>query len=206
MSLHRLITFTAVLALAGLSPALAQFPAPPVPNNSSAFPPPPPPPGQAPAQASPFPPAPGAPNRGAISSAPPPGRPPGMPAVCESFVPLRAEAEKGAAAIRAASERKATREEVCPLFQRFAAQEAKVLKFLETHMSQCGVPPEAIKQSKTNHAQTLKIRTVVCAKAPPAAGPSLSDALGGSLAAPTEDEKPKPGRGTFDTLTGPIRR
>jgi len=205
MSLQRALTIAMVLTLAGLSPAVAQFPAPPVPNNSGAFPPPPQP-GQAPAQASPFPPAP-APGGGATRSpfsAAPAGRPAGPPNACESFVPLRAEAEKGAAAIRAASEHKASREEVCPLFQRFAAAEAKVVKFLETHMTQCGVPPEAVKQSKANHAQTLKIRTAVCAKAPPAAGPSLSDALGGPVI--SNEDKPKPGRGTFDTLTGPVPR
>jgi hypothetical protein len=134
----------------------------------------------------------------------PPAGPPSS-AGCDGFVPLRQEAEKGAAAIRGASERHATREEVCPMFQRFATLEAKVLKFLETHKTACNIPEEVIKASKTNHAKTLTIRTAVCSKAPAGpSAPSLSDALGAPLV--TEEDTPKPGRGTFDTLTGPIRR
>ena len=137
-------------------------------------------------------------------AAPGGGAPPQPPAACDKFAPLRESAEKDAGSIRAASERKASREEVCPLFQRFYAAEEKVVKFLETHKAECGIPPEVIKTSKANHAKTFNIRNAVCAKAPPSAAPSLSDALGAS--AVPEDETPKSGRGTFDTLTGPIKR
>ena len=85
-------------------------------------------------------------------------------------------------------------------FKKFAASESKMTKFLETHQTACGVPPDAIKQVKAQHARTLQIRKQVCAAAPAPRGPSLSDALGGPIlpdAAPN-----KPGRGTFDTLTG----
>jgi hypothetical protein len=120
---------------------------------------------------------------------------------CEAFVPLRADAEKNAAAIRTASERQAQREEICTLFQRFAASEAKVVKFLETNQKQCGIPPDVIKQSKASHAKTIQIRTQVCRAGPAPAAPSLSDALGGPGTLDTS-APPRRGVGTFDTLTG----
>jgi hypothetical protein len=203
MAPTRALILTSVLLLAGLAQAAAQFtsapaqsnPFPPPPGQSNPFPP-------APGQSSPFPPPPGQASRQA-SPVPAPGAArPGGSHPCEAFVPLRQAAERDASAIRAASERKASREQVCPLFQRFAVSESKVIKFMETNRTLCGVPPSAIKQVKTNHAQTVKIRNVVCSKAPAApAGPTLSDALGGPL---TPTEPPKPGRGTFDTLTGNV--
>jgi hypothetical protein len=113
--------------------------------------------------------------------------------------------QKSASVIKAASERKASREEVCPMFKAFAAKEAKLVGFLETNMKLCGVPPQIIKQVKGNHANTVRIRNNVCSTAPtgPAPGPTLSDALGGPIIADDESAK-KPGRGTFDTLTGNV--
>jgi len=112
--------------------------------------------------------------------------------------------EKGAGQIRAASERKATREEVCPLFKSFAAKEAKMVKFLETNRTLCGVPPQVIGQVKTSHTQTIRIRNQVCSAAPAGqSGPTLSDALGGPIIADDTASK-QPGRGTFDTLTGNV--
>jgi hypothetical protein len=119
-----------------------------------------------------------------------------------SFPPLREDVEKSAAQIRAAGDRKASREEVCPMFKSFAAKEAKLLKFLETNKTICGVPPNVITQVKGSHANTVRIRNQVCAAAPAAApsGPSLSDALGGPIIA--DDSSIRKGHGTFDTLTG----
>jgi hypothetical protein len=216
-TLQRVLAAVLVLLLAGLSQATAQFPPPPGQgaSQSSPFPPAsgqaspfPPPPGQGrPGQASPFPPAPGqsgAPAQQA-SPFPQPGGG-GPPAVCETFPAIRQATEKDAMAIRTAGERKATREEVCPLFKIFATSEAKMVKFLTTNQATCGVPPDVVKQVKTNHAKTIQIRNQVCA-AGPAAGPrapALSDALSGPL---LPDANTKPGRGTFDTLTGsPLAR
>jgi hypothetical protein len=187
----RALILTSVLLFAGVAAAAAQFPPPP---GQSASPPalgqssPFPPPGQgAPRQASPF---------------APPGAQPAGKHPCEAFVPLRQAAENGASAIRAAGERKAAREEVCPLFKKFAAAESKVVKFMETNRVLCGVPPDALRQMKTNHARTIQIRNNVCSAGPAGpAGPTLSDALGAPLA---PSEPPKPGRGTFDTLTGNV--
>jgi hypothetical protein len=111
--------------------------------------------------------------------------------------------EKGGIAIKSAGERKATREEVCPLFKTYAVKEGKLLKFLETNQKLCGVPPNVITQVKTNHANTIRIRNTVCSATPagPGAAPTLSDALGGPIIADDESAK-KLGRGTFDTLMG----
>jgi hypothetical protein len=262
-TLHRVWAGAFILAVAGMTPAAAQFPPPPGQNQSasgqsSPFPPPPgqsqpaaaqsnspfpPPPGQQQQQSavnSPFPPAP-APGSFGGAAQPTPGsfgalqggfgvRPGGSsggppqggfaaPAqggfsspgpmgggvseaqkVCLTFPTIREEVEKGAAGIRAASERKAAREEVCPLFKAFAVKEAKLVKFLETNQKVCGVPPSVIPQVKQNHAKTIQIRNTVCSAGPAAAGPTLSDALGGPVIA--DDTNVRTGRGTFDTLTG----
>ncbi|MPZ58236.1 MAG: hypothetical protein GEU91_17430 [Rhizobiales bacterium] len=124
-----------------------------------------------------------------------------QPPCFNEFMPLRNEAEKRGTAIQAASKRKAPREEVCTLFRRFAEAEAKYVKYAETNATWCGIPAEAVKQMKSNHGQTLKIRRQVCAAAAPAQprGPSLGDALGTT---PTPHSSTRTGRGTFDTLTG----
>ena len=121
-------------------------------------------------------------------------------------MPIRDQAEKDGTAIKAASDRKASREEVCALFTKFTASESKMVKFLETHQKTCGVPPDGLKHVRAQHAKSMQARKNICsAGGGPAAGPSLSDALGGGPVLP--DEKPKPGRGTFDTLTGsPLAR
>jgi hypothetical protein len=216
MTPHRLpvartLACACVLVLAGLSAAgaqflpgpgqsmpPAQFPLPPGASNS-AFPPPP---GQSrsqPRQDSAFPPPPGQsrPRAGQASAFPPPGG----QSICATFPGIRSEVEKSVQAIQAAGKRKATREQVCPLFKSFAIREARMVKFLVTNQRTCGVPPQAIKAAKANHAKTLQIRNQVCSAAPAPAGPTLSDALGGPIIADDTSAK-QPGRGTFDTLTG----
>jgi hypothetical protein len=190
----------------GAQPSGAQpqgvFPPPPGAQQSAAFPPAP-----APGQAS-------APAPGGFSGPAAPGgfaAPPGGGAgpteaqkVCLTFPAIREDVEKGAAGIKAAGDRKASREEVCPLFKSFALREAKMVKFLETNRTLCGVPAQLIPQIKANHAKTIQIRNVVCSAAPaggPAAAPTLSDALGGPIIADDTTSR-QPGRGTFDTLTG----
>ena len=120
-----------------------------------------------------------------------------------TFPPLREDVEKGAAVIKAAAARKATREEVCPIFKVFAVKEAKMIAFLETNQKLCGVPPNIIASMRNNHATTIRIRNTVCSAGPGGGGgaPTLSDALGGPIIADDQSAK-VPGRGTFDTLTG----
>jgi hypothetical protein len=130
---------------------------------------------------------------------------------CNDFVKIRADADQKANAIRAASQRKAEPKELCGLFQRFAAAEDTMVKFLEANKLWCGVPDVAIKQAKLGHEKTVKMRTAVCnggtigGEASRPRPPSLSDALN----APSVDtpSNTKTGRGTFDTLTGsPLAR
>jgi hypothetical protein len=124
--------------------------------------------------------------------------------VCDTFPAIRAAVEKGGMAIQAASKRKANREEACPLFKRFAIAEAKLVNFLSKNKTACGVPDQAIKLAKTNHAKTLQVRDNVCSSGPAApAGPSLSDALGGPIIADDTSAK-KSGSSPFDTLTGNV--
>lgn len=121
---------------------------------------------------------------------------------CNDFLKLRSDAEQKAGAIRAATEKKAERKDVCTLVQRFTSAEAAVVKFLETNKTWCGVPEQVVQQAKANHEKTLKFRTAVCTEAPAAKPrpPSLSDAIG----TPSVDsaENTRTGRGTFDTLNG----
>ena len=124
------------------------------------------------------------------------------PSQCNAFIPLRDDAQQKAAAVRAATEHKAERKEVCALVTRFATAEAAVVKFLEANKTWCGIPDEAVKAAKTSHEQTLKFRTVACSEAPAAQpkAPTLSDAIG----TPSVDSaaNTKTGRGTLDTLSG----
>jgi hypothetical protein len=124
--------------------------------------------------------------------------------VCEDFPAIREEAEKVAASIKAASERKVPREELCALFNKFSAAENRMVKFLETNRTTCAVPDNIIKHSKGQQVKTAQIRKNICsAGGGPPPGPSLSDALSGPV---LPDASPKPGRGIFDTLTGsPLR-
>jgi hypothetical protein len=134
----------------------------------------------------------------------PPGGGMGQPPPCfNDFMPLRQDAEKKAAAVRAAHQKKVTPQEACQLIGSFSDAEAKVVKFVETNGTWCGIPAEAVKQMKANHEHTVQLHKQVCTAAanpPRPAGPSLSDALD---PASTSTAQPiKPGRGTFDTLNG----
>ncbi len=124
------------------------------------------------------------------------------PAQCNDFVRLRTDAQQKALAVRTAGEHKADRKEICALLTRFSAAEAVVIKFLEDNKTWCGIPAEAIKNSKANHENTLKFRTAACSEAPAVRPhePTLSDAIG----TPSVDTagNTKTGHGTLDSLNG----
>jgi hypothetical protein len=128
----------------------------------------------------------------------------------EGFLPLRKDAETRAAAIKAASERKAQRDELCEVFKAYATAEAKVVKFVQENQQTCGIPAEAAKAMKSNHGKTLNVRNQVCnaarAGGPTPRAPSLSDALGTSRLPDASTATTSKGT-TFDTLTGnPLAR
>jgi hypothetical protein len=124
------------------------------------------------------------------------------PPCIKEFTALRSDAEKKAAAIKAAGQRKASPKEACHLFSVFSAAEAKMVKYADENAVWCGIPKQVVDSMKTSHDRTTQIRTKVCrvAAAPPRPrGPSLSESLG--VRTPDSDNI-KTGRGTFDTLTG----
>ena len=134
-----------------------------------------------------------------------------QPAACvNEITPLREAVEKAGMAVKAAIDKKADRAEVCNRMKRFAANEAKFVKHLEANQSWCGIPPDAIKQLKASHSNTLRMRGQACAQGPvggqagPPPGPGLSEALG-TARMPTTDTKSD--RGTYNTLSGnPLNR
>jgi hypothetical protein len=124
------------------------------------------------------------------------------PPCIQEFFKLREEAEKKAAAIKAANDRKAPPREACHLFGALIAAQSKMLKYANENTTWCGIPQQVVEQIKESVAKIGEVRTRVCqaAAAPPRPqGPSLSDAL----TSPVPDSNNiKTGRGTFDTLTG----
>lgn len=124
------------------------------------------------------------------------------PPCFKEFTALRNDAEKKAAAIKAAGERKASPKVACHLFNVFSAAEAKMVKYADENAVWCGIPKQVVDTMKKSHGRTAQMRTKICrvAAAPPRPhGPSLSDSLGVRI---PDSDNIKTGRGTFDTLTG----
>jgi hypothetical protein len=176
----------------GAAPSGA-FGAPP--PASSAF-------GNAPAPAS-------FPSAGASPFAAPPTQG-GPPDECmKDFMPLRQEAEKRGALLKAAGERRATPDEACKLIGNFLQAETKMVKYVETNSGRCGIPPQIAEQLKKGHVSTEAMRTRVCGAAAQMqkqpqgpAGPSLSEVLGSAAALPEATVAKRSSGNTFDTLSG----
>jgi hypothetical protein len=126
----------------------------------------------------------------------------------KNFIPLRAEAEKRGKLIKAASERHAPPDEACKLIGNFSQAESKMIKYVETNASKCGIPPQIHEQLEKGHKNTETMEKKVCAvaeqqqKGP--AGPSLSEILGSSTAIPTATPIKHARGGVFDTLEGNV--
>ncbi len=207
------LTIAVVAVHAGHARAQAAFPAPlpgqPVQPNSSVFPP-----VNAAAPPSSSFPVNGAAPVGGPAMLPGPGLSPAPPTQAgagdkcmKEFVPLREETERRAKLIKAASEHHASPDEACKLFKNYSQSEVKMLKYVESHATKCGIPPQIAEQLKGSHKNTESIQAKVCnaaeqvqARGP--AGPSLSEVLG-STSAP-EATPAKKGGSTFDTLNGNV--
>ena len=219
MIIRRLIVpLTVALVTCHAGQGFAQgFPAPlpggqAAPSNASPFPPVN---GAAPAASvggpSPFPSAGAAPITGsAFERGPAPPSQAGGPSddCMKKFMPLREEAEKRGKAIKAAGERKAAPDEACKLIGNFGQAEIKMIKFVESNAARCGIPPSVAEQMKTGHKNTSDMQKKVCAAAQQVqqrgpSGPSLSEVLGSSAAAP-EATAVRKGGSTFDTLNGNV--
>jgi len=210
------LTVALVTCHAGQGFAQGAFPAPlpgqAAPSNASPFPPVN---GAAPAASvggpSPFPSTGAAPVTGSAfeRGLAPPSQAGGAGDDCmKKFMPLREEAEKRGKLIKAAGERKASPDEACKLIGNFGQSELKMIKFVETNAARCGIPPSVAEQMKTGHKNTDAMQKKVCAAAQQAqqrgpSGPSLSEVLGSSAAAP-EATGVKKGGSTFDTLNGNV--
>ena len=127
----------------------------------------------------------------------------------DDFQPLREEAERRGRLIKAASDRHAPPDEACKLIGAFGQAEAKMIKYIETNASKCGIPPQVGAQMKDGHKNTEAMQTKVCnvaqqmANAPRGpAGPSLSEVVGSGSA--PEANAGKKGGSTFDTLNGNV--
>jgi hypothetical protein len=133
----------------------------------------------------------------------------GPPEACmKGFMPLREDAEKRGKMIKAASERHAPPEEACKLIGAYGQAEIKMIKYVEAHSAQCGIPPQVVDQLKGGHKSTEALEKKVCGFAQQAqqrgpAGPSLSEVLGSAAALP-EATSAKKGGSTFDTLNGNV--
>src|SRR3981189_688264 len=161
---------------AGHAFAQGAFPAP-LPNGQIA-----PPPASSPANDSAFTrgaaPVSGA-GFGGAGPAPPSGGRAGADAGMKAFVPLREEAEKRGKLIKAASDRHAPPDEACKLIRNFGQSEIKMIKYIDTNATKCGIPPQIGDQLKAGHKNTEAMLKKVCAVAQQAqtrapAGPSLS--------------------------------
>jgi hypothetical protein len=224
--INRLIVpLTLAVLSATVSSALAQggFPAPlpgqaAAPASDPAFPPvngakPMASVGGAPA--SPFPSAGAAPMMGGGGSFAPPAPPSQMgggggpsQACMNGFLPLREDAEKKGKMIKAASDRHAPPDEACKIIGNYSAAEVKMIKYVETNASKCGIPGQVADQLKTGHKNTEGLLQKVCGiaeqiKTRGPAGPSLSEVLGTANAAP-EATASRKGGSTFDTLNGNV--
>lgn len=210
------LTVAAVTLSAGQTYAQSAFPAP-LPSqaaqpNDSAFPPVngAAPRGSVGAPSSSFPVNGAAPISGgsAFERAPAPPSAAGADACMKAFVPLREEAEKRGKMIKAASDRHAPPDEACKLIGNYGQAEIKMIKYVETNATKCGIPAQIADQLKAGHKNTEGMQKKVCAVAQqaqsrPAAGPSLSEVLGSSAALP-EATPTKKGGSTFDTLNGNV--
>jgi hypothetical protein len=215
------LTLAVVVVHAGQAGAQGAFPAP-LPGQAST---------NAASSASPFPPVNGAAPSASIGAPPSssfpasgaapiagsgsafqrPAAPPagGASDKCMSeFMPLREEAEKRGKLIKAASDRHAPPDEACKLISNFGQAEVKMIKYIDAHSAQCGIPPQIGDQLKAGHKNTEQLRAKVCSVAQQAqqrgpAGPSLSEVLGSSTSAP-EATASRKGGSTFDTLNGNV--
>lgn len=131
-------------------------------------------------------------------------------ACMKEFTPLREDAEKRGKMIKAASDRHAGPDEACKLIKSYGLAETKMLKYVETHSAKCGIPPQIGDQLKAGHKNTEALESKVCGVAQQMAqqqrgpaGPTLSEVLGSSTAAP-EATSAKKGGSTFDTLNGNV--
>jgi hypothetical protein len=88
-------------------------------------------------------------------------------AECQELLTRRDELQKHGKAIGEANDKKAHVTVACRLFRTYLATEARMLRLLETHGAQCGVPSQVNLQVRTSHAKAQQIGRQVCDAAYP---------------------------------------
>jgi hypothetical protein len=129
-------------------------------------------------------------------------------ACMNGFIPLREDAEKKGKMIKAASDRHASPDEACKIIRNYSQAELKMVKYVETNSSKCGIPGSVADQLRAGHKNTEGLEQKVCGMAEQMktrgpAGPSLSEVLGSANSAP-EATASRKGGSTFDTLNGNV--
>jgi len=144
---------------------------------------------------------PGGPGGSSMMMLPGQMQPQQTPPCLAEFLPIRTDAEKRAHTVQEAIKRRVPPQELCGLFTSFSDAEGKVVKFIEANARSCGIPPDVLTITKSNHGKTLEKKQQICAAAQfgERRGPGLSEALG-MRAVPTPETTSK--GGAFDTLSG----
>ncbi|RTL48392.1 MAG: hypothetical protein EKK40_17980 [Bradyrhizobiaceae bacterium] len=138
---------------------------------------------------------------------PPPAAAQGGQDCMAEFAPLKQEAEKRGAFIKALGQRHGSPAEACKAIAAFGQAELKMIKFFETNARRCGIPPQVAQQASQGHKMTEQMQTKVCAAAQQPQGgpaPSLTEALGASVSVPEATPTKRSGGSTFDTLSGNV--
>jgi hypothetical protein len=86
-----------------------------------------------------------------------------VPSPCMTdFVPLREDAEKKGKLIREATVRRAPPDEACKIIGNYSAAEVKMIKYVETNATKCGIPARVADQLKAGHKNTEGLLQKVC--------------------------------------------
>ncbi len=88
------------------------------------------------------------------------------PPCLAEFARLREEVEKKGMAAKAASRRKASREEMCRCVTSYADAETKWVAYTEAHVWSCGIPAQVANQLKEVHANTEQTNQKICMAGP----------------------------------------
>jgi hypothetical protein len=81
----------------------------------------------------------------------------------KGFAKLRDEAERRGRLVKAASDRRAPREEACEVIGNFSQAELKMVRYVDTNSARCGIPQHAAARLKAGHVKTEEMRRRLCA-------------------------------------------
>jgi hypothetical protein len=89
-----------------------------------------------------------------------------LPSPCmKDYVPLREAAENKRNLIETAGDRQVPAGETCQLLHAYSRAEAKIIKYVETNATTCGIPADVAERLKAGHSNTDTLRQRVCSLA-----------------------------------------